>query len=41
MNLFIIINIKSYFFCVIEFFDFDNFVIKFIIISFQNIFDDF
>ena len=40
MSLFIIINIESYFFCVVEFFDFDDFVMKFIIISSQNVFDE-
>ena len=41
MNLFIIINIESYFMIVVEFFDFDSLMIKFIAISFHDDFDDF
>ena len=41
MNLSIIINIESYFMIVVEFFDFDNLIIKFIEILFYNDFDEF
>ena len=41
MSLFIIINIKSYSMIVAEFFDFDNLMIKFIVISFHDDFDNF
>ena len=40
MSLSIIINIESYFMIVAEFFDFDNLMIKFIVISFYDDFDD-
>ena len=41
MNLFIIINIESYSFFVVEFLNFDNLTIKFIVTSFQDDSDDF
>ena len=41
MNLFIIIDIKLYCIFMIEFFDLNNLMIKFIVISFHDDFDDF
>ena len=41
MNLSIIIKIKSYVISVVKFFDFDNLILKFIVISFHDNFDEF